>query len=114
MTGSQIFIQNTLPFLYSRFPFKGEEDRSLRMKRRVAEGAVVFAVSSSPPKLISGFFFYKITTSKELRGIFRIFRRLIFFLSTPTRIFRKSTLPPLHLFRYSMLSSSVAVLQQRR
>ena len=32
------------------------------MKRRVAEGAAVVAVSSSPHKLISGFFFDGITT----------------------------------------------------
>ena len=61
VTGNQIFIQNILTFLYSRFPFKGKGDRSLRIKRRVAEGAAVVAVSSSPRKLISGFFFDGIT-----------------------------------------------------
>ena len=62
ITGNQIFIQNILTFLSNRFPFKGEGDRSLRIKRRVADGAAVVAVSSSPRKLISGFFFDGITT----------------------------------------------------
>ena len=63
--GNQLFIQNIMTFLYSRFPFKGEGDRSLRLKRRVAEGAAVVEVSSSPRKLISVFFFEGITTGRK-------------------------------------------------
>ena len=37
--GNQNFIKKHLSFPYSRFPFKGEEDRSLRLKRRVAKGS---------------------------------------------------------------------------
>ena len=71
--GNQIFIQNILTFLYNRFPFKGEGDRSLRLKRRVTEGAAVVAVSSSPRKLILVFFFDGITMGRKYVEYFVIF-----------------------------------------
>ena len=43
------------------------------MKRRVADGAVVVAVSSSPRKLISCFFFRGVTTGAEIHGRLCIF-----------------------------------------
>ena len=59
------FINKHLIFFTVDSLFKGEEDRSLRIKRRVVEGAAVVAVSLPPRTLISGFFFDGITTCAE-------------------------------------------------